>query len=251
MSRDERALEARVIDAAIPPALVHGELELLGILPDSSNYAFLARAHSGEEDDDEGLLAVYKPQRGETPLWDFPEGTLHRREAAAYMVCRELGWPNVPPTLVRDGPHGVGSVQVFIDFDPDEHFFTMEVERSEEFRKVAVFDLVINNADRKGGHCLLAPDGTIWLIDHGVCFNEEPKLRTVIWTFVGEPIDASLLADVERFAGALLTGPVRDGFSALLEPAEIDAMIGRARAVLEAGTYPEPGPGRPFPWPPV
>jgi hypothetical protein len=249
MSRDERALEARVIDAAIPPALAHGELELLGVLPDSSNYAFLARAHA--QVDDEGLLVVYKPQRGETPLWDFPEGTLHRREAAAYVASRELGWPHVPPTLVREGPHGVGSVQVFIDFDPAEHFFTMEVERAEEFRKVAVFDLVINNADRKGGHCLLAADGTIWLIDHGVCFNEEPKLRTVIWTFVGEPIDASLLADVERFAQGLEAGPVRDGFDALLEPAEIDAMIVRARAVLRAGTYPEPGPGRPFPWPPV
>jgi hypothetical protein len=249
MSRDERTFEARVIDAAIPPALVHGELELLGILPDSSNYAFLARAHGDGEDD--SLLAVYKPQRGETPLWDFPEGTLHRREAAAYVVSRELGWPNVPPTVVRDGPHGVGSVQVFIDYDPAEHFFTLEVERAEEFRKVAVFDLVINNADRKGGHCLLAPDGTIWLIDHGVCFNEEPKLRTVIWTFVGEPIEASLLADVQRFTEALATGPVREGFSSLLTPAELDAMRERARAVVDAGTYPEPGPGRPFPWPPV
>jgi hypothetical protein len=246
MSRDERTFEARVNDPAIPPALAHGELELLGLLPDSSNYAFLARA-KGEPN----VLAVYKPQRGETPLWDFPEGTLHQREAAAYVVSRELGWPNVPPTLVRDGPHGAGSVQVFVDFDPSEHFFTMEVERAEEFRKVAVFDLVINNADRKGGHCLLDPQGTIWLIDHGVCFNEEPKLRTVIWTFVGEPIEPSLLADVDRFTAALAGGPLRDELSPLLSPAELDAMRDRARKVIDAGRYPEPGPGRPFPWPPV
>lgn len=247
MRRDERTCETRVSKPAIPTALAQGELELLGVLPDSSNYAFLARAKGSPED----LLVVYKPQRGETPLWDFPEGTLHQREAAAYVVSRELGWPNVPPTLVRDGPHGVGSVQVFIDFDPSEHFFTMEVERAAEFRKVAVFDLLINNADRKGGHCLLAPDGTIWLIDHGVCFNEEPKLRTVIWTFVGEPIDPALLADVERFVAGLAAGPLGEELSALLSPAELRAMATRAREVIDAGTYPEPGPGRPFPWPPV
>ncbi|MEA2581063.1 MAG: hypothetical protein QOE83_1955 [Actinomycetota bacterium] len=247
MSRDERTFEARVSDPAIPPALAHGELELLGLLRDSSNYAFLARAKGEPED----VLAVYKPQRGETPLWDFPEGTLHQREAAAYVVSRELGWPNVPPTLVREGPHGVGSVQKFVEFDPAEHFFTMEVERAAEFRKVAVFDLIINNADRKGGHCLLDPQGTIWLIDHGVCFNEEPKLRTVIWTFVGEAIEPSLLADVDRFTAALAEGPLRDELSALLSPAELDTMGDRARAVIDAGTYPEPGPGRPFPWPPV
>lgn len=247
MPRDERAFEARVNDLAIPAALAHGELELLGVLPESSNYAFLARAHGEPED----VLVVYKPQRGESPLWDFPEGTLHQREAAAYVVSRELGWPNVPPTLVRNGPHGIGSVQLFVDFDPSEHFFTMEVQRAAEFRKVAVFDLVINNADRKGGHCLLAPDATIWLIDHGVCFNEEPKLRTVIWTFIDEPIEPALLADVERFAAALARGPLRDELSALLSPAELDAMVARAHEVIAAGTYPEPGPGRPFPWPPV
>jgi hypothetical protein len=247
MPRHERTFEARVTDPAIPSALADGELELLGVLPDSSNYAFLARAR----DDDGEVLVVYKPQRGESPLWDFPEGTLHRREAAAYVVSRSLGWPHVPPTIVRDGPHGIGSVQLFVHFDPTEHFFTMEVERAEEFRKVAVFDLVINNADRKGGHCLLAEDGTIWLIDHGVCFNEEPKLRTVIWTFVDEPIEAALLKDVERFAEGLTVGPLREELGALLSPAELDAMIDRARDVVALGTYPEPGPGRPFPWPPV
>ena len=247
MSRDERAFEARVNDPAIPRALVDGELALLGVLPESSNYAFLART----SEEPEGLLVVYKPQRGEAPLWDFPEGTLHQREAAAYVVSRELGWPNVPPTIVREGPHGVGSVQLFVDFDPSQHFFTLEVERAADFRKVAVFDLVINNADRKGGHCLLAPDGTIWLIDHGVCFHEEPKLRTVIWTFVGEPIEPGLLADVARLSASLAKGPLREELSTLLSPAELDAMSVRARDVIHAGVYPEPGPGRPFPWPPV
>ena len=126
--------------------------------------------------------------RGEAPLWDFPDGTLHRREVAAFELARALGWPRVPPTVLRDGPYGPGSVQLFVSFDPAEHFFTLEVEHADTFRRVAMFDLAANNADRKGGHCLLDADGEIWVIDHGVCFAVEPKLRTVIWTFVDEPL---------------------------------------------------------------
>jgi uncharacterized repeat protein (TIGR03843 family) len=164
--------------------LVVGDLELLGLLPGSTNYAFLARATTGGEE----LLTVYKPRRGETPLWDFPRGTLCQREVAAYVLSRELGWPNIPATVLREGPEGIGSVQRFVAFDPEQHYFTLEGTREDDFRRIALFDLVVNNADRKGGHCLLSPDGTIWVIDHGVCFHEEPKLRTVIWSFVGEPI---------------------------------------------------------------
>ena len=156
MSRDERALEAGLSDPAVPPALARGELEILGLLPRSSNYTFLVRA-TGEDGDQ--ALGVYKPQRGEMPLWDFPEGTLCRREVAAYVVARALGWPNVPPTILRDGPEGLGSVQTSVTFDPEEHYFTLQERFVEEFRAVAAFDLVVNNADRKGGHCLLGEDG--------------------------------------------------------------------------------------------
>jgi len=248
VSGDERPLEEGLRDPAVPNALTRGDLEILGLLPNSSNYSFLAKATAGDEE----LLVVYKPQRGEIPLWDFPTGTLHRREAAAYVVARELGWPDVPPTIVREGPEGVGSAQLFVDFDPTQHYFTMEAERAQDFRKVAAFDLVINNADRKAGHCLLGTDGRIWLIDHGVCFNEEPKLRTVIWEFAGEPIEAGLLADLRRFADSLtVPGPAREALAALLSGEELAATAHRTEAVVSSGVYPEPGDGRPYPWPPI
>ena len=249
MSRDERALEAGLSDPAVPPALAQGELEILGLLPRSSNYTFLVRA-SGEDGDQ--ALGVYKPQRGEMPLWDFPEGTLCRREVAAYVVARALGWPNVPPTILRDGPEGLGSVQTFVTFDPEEHYFTLQERFVEEFRAVAAFDLVVNNADRKGGHCLLGEDGRIWLIDHGVCFSAEPKLRTVIWEYMDEPIPPSLLADIERLGIALDEGgPERDELGALLNEEELLALRRRIAEIAGSPVFPGPGGDRPFPWPPV
>ena len=249
MPGDERTLDAAGLnDPSVPHALAVGEIELLGVLPDASNHTFLVRctADEGEE------LAVYKPRRGETPLWDFPDGTLHRREVAAYRVARALGWPDVPPTLLRDGPWGPGSVQLFVEADRRHHFFTLEDSRAEAFRRVALFDLVINNADRKAGHCLLATDGTIWLVDHGVCFAAEPKLRTVIWTFVGEPIPAPLLADLRRVERQLSPGgALRVELDVLLDPDEVDATRSRTAALLDTKVFPEPGPGRPFPWPPI
>lgn len=248
MPRDERPFEADYLsDPGIPAALVSGELELLGLLPNSSNYTFLTRATDGEEQ----VLAVYKPQRGETPLWDFPEGTLCRREVAAYVVARELGWPNVPPTVLRDGPEGLGSVQLFVEFDTSQHYFTLEGTRDDEFRRIALFDLVVNNADRKGGHCLLSPDGTIWVVDHGVCFSDEPKLRTVIWEHAGETIQPGLLIALRRFRDGLATGTVRAELSDLLSVEELTALDSRIDELLRVGVFPEPGPGRPYPWPPV
>ena len=249
MSRDERALEAGLSDPAVPPALARGELEILGLLPRSSNYTFLVRA-TGEDGDQ--ALGVYKPQRGEMPLWDFPEGTLCRREVAAYVVARALGWPNVPPTILRDGPEGLGSVQTFVTFDPEEHYFTLQERFVEDFRSVAAFDLVVNNADRKGGHCLLGEDGRIWLIDHGVCFSAEPKLRTVIWEYMDEPIPPSLLAGIERLGIALDEGgPDRDELGALLDEEELLALRRRIAAIVDSPVFPGPGGDRPFPWPPV
>ena len=249
MSRDERALEAGLNDPTVPPALARGELEILGLLPRSSNYTFLVRA-TGEDNDQ--ALGVYKPQRGEMPLWDFPEGTLCRREVAAYVVARALGWPNVPPTILRDGPEGLGSVQTFITFDPEEHYFTLQERFVEDFRAVAAFDLVVNNADRKGGHCLLGEDGRIWLIDHGVCFSAEPKLRTVIWEYMDEPIPPSLLAGIERLGIALDDGgPDRDELAALVDEEELLALRRRIAGIVDSPVFPGPGGDRPFPWPPV
>ncbi|HSH32786.1 MAG TPA: SCO1664 family protein [Actinomycetota bacterium] len=249
MSRDERALEAGLSDPAVPPALARGELEILGLLPRSSNYTFLVRA-TGEDGDQ--ALGVYKPQRGEMPLWDFPEGTLCRREVAAYVVARALGWPNVPPTILRDGPEGLGSVQTFVTFDPEEHYFTLQERFVEDFRAVAAFDLVVNNADRKGGHCLLGEDGRIWLIDHGVCFSAEPKLRTVIWEYMDEPIPPSLLAGIERLGIAVDEGgPECDELGALLNEEELLALRRRIAEIAGSLVFPGPGGDRPFPWPPV
>lgn len=247
MPSHERALETGLTDPQELSALASGELELLGLLPNSSNYTFLARARTSERE----VLAVYKPRRGETPLWDFPRGTLCQREVAAFVVARELGWPDIPPTLLRPGPEGPGSVQLFVEFDPTEHYFTLEGTRDDVFRRIAVFDLIVNNADRKGGHCLLAPDGTIWVVDHGVCFHEEPKLRTVIWRFVGEPIEPELLADLTRLRERLEKGALRDELAELLSAEELDALGDRIRTVIDGGAFPEPGPGRPYPWPPV
>ena len=247
MPRDERPLEADLTGSHVPAALVSGELELLGLLPNSSNYTFLARATA----DDEQVLAVYKPRRGEMPLWDFPEGTLCQREVAAYVVARELGWPNVPPTVLREGPEGVGSTQLFVEFDASQHYFTLEGTHADAFRKVALFDVVVNNADRKGGHCLLGSDGTIWVIDHGVCFSDDPKLRTVIWEYAGEPIPPGLLEDVRSFRERLPGEDLRMELGALLSFDELSALEERIDSVLLAGVFPEPGPGRPYPWPPV
>ena len=227
--------------------LERGDLEVLGLLPRASNYTFLARVRSGTDE----ALAVYKPMRGEIPLWDFPDGTLHRREVAAYEVARALGWPDVPTTVLRDGPHGVGSVQRFVEFDPAEHFFTLQESRAEDFRRVAVFDVVVNNADRKAGHCLLAGDGRIWLVDHGVCFAVEPKLRTVIWDFAGEPLPPEVCADLQRLGQDLRTGTLRERLAPLLAAREVRALGARIDRLVAAGRLPEPGPGRPYPWPPV
>jgi hypothetical protein len=248
VSRDERALEAGLTDPAVPGVLATGELEVLGLLPNASNHTFLARAHG----DGEEMLTVYKPRRGETPLWDFPEGTLCAREVATYVAARTIGWPNVPATVLRDGPFGIGSVQRFVPSDPEEHYFTLGDRFPAEFRRVAAFDLVVNNADRKAGHCLLGEDGRIYVVDHGVCFSEEPKLRTVIWDFIGESLGDQVRADLRRLAGDVRRGSVREELANLLSEPELDAFAARAEAVATLDRFPDPGPHRrPFPWPPI
>jgi hypothetical protein len=248
MSRDERALEAGLSDPTVPGVLASGSLEVLGLLPNASNGTFLARTTlDGEEE-----LAVYKPRRGEAPLWDFPEGTLCVREVAAFVVARTLGWPEVPATVLRDGPYGVGSLQRFVRFEPEEHYFTLADRFPDEFRRIAVFDLVVNNADRKAGHCLLGADGRIHVVDHGVCFSPEPKLRTVIWDPAGRPIPQALREDLGRLAGDVRAGAVRAELANLLDETELEALAERAEATAALDRLPEPGTDRrPFPWPPI
>jgi len=224
-----------------------GALELKGQFTWGSNYTFLVQVRQG----DQTCGAVYKPERGERPLWDFPEGTLARREVAAYVVSRALGWELVPPTVLRpDGPAGPGSLQLFVDADPERHYFTFSETEKQRLRPVALFDLLINNADRKGGHVLLGASDHLWLIDHGVCFHVDDKLRTVIWDFVGEPIPRELLAAVRQARRSLEAGgALLAELSVLLAAEEIVALGDRADRLLRARRFPPPGPGRPYPWP--
>ena len=219
-------------------------------MPDSSNYTFLASI----ADDELQGLAIYKPRRGERPLWDFPRGTLCQREAAAYLMSEALGWAIVPPTVLRDAPeYGVGSVQLFIDADPQIHYFMLRGTDDAAFKRIAAFDLIVNNADRKGGHILKDRDGHLWGIDHGITFHTDPKLRTVIWEYAGQPIPEPLVDDIRRVAQRLET-PSDDltvALGQLLEKVEIDALRRRIDRVLRRSRYPEPTGGRSMPWPPI
>lgn len=232
---------------AILTTLSEGTVHLEDQFVWGSNYSFLVRVR-GEVGE---VRAVYKPTRGERPLWDFPPGTLAAREVAAYLTNRALGWDLVPPTVLRqDGPAGPGSLQLYVEADPERHYFTFSPEERERLRPVAVFDVLINNADRKGGHVLLAPDGRLWLIDHGVCFHEQDKLRTVIWDFAGQAIPPALLEDVQNFRLRLRSDDsLRGELARLLAPAELAALERRAARLIRERRFPLPGPSRPYPWP--
>jgi uncharacterized repeat protein (TIGR03843 family) len=233
-------------ESQILETLQHGEIEVTGRFVWGSNHTFLTEVTCGGHI----IEAVYKPTQGERPLWDFPPESLATREAAAYLTSRTLGWDLVPPTILReDGPAGRGSLQYFIDADPERHYFNFTEEEKQRLRPVVVFDLLINNADRKGGHILLDHDDRLWLIDHGVSFHHQDKLRTVVWDFIGEPIPEPLLNDLQRFQEAMQDGQVLAGFRSLLSPGEIDALGERASLLCYQQQFPEPGPGRPYPWP--
>ncbi|MCW5882187.1 MAG: SCO1664 family protein [Anaerolineae bacterium] len=225
-----------------------GGIDEQGLLPWSSNYTFLVTV----QQDEIALPAVYKPRRGERPLWDFTQGTLCQRERAAYVVSEALGWLIVPPTVLRDGPHGYGSIQLYIDCDQEEHYLTFRDDHEDAGRHIALFDVLINNADRKSGHVLLGYDGHVWAIDHGITFHADPKLRTVIWDFAGEPIAADLMADLRRLQDQLRPGePPRLALAGLLDPSELRALDRRLERLLQAGAFPNPGAGRHIPWPMV
>jgi hypothetical protein len=244
-SSDAEAVEAALLGLPC--------IELKGIFRRSSNYTFLVRLRESDEGDSEGMLAVYKPAQGESPLWDFPAGTLYRREVAAYLLARFLGWPRVPPTVVRhDAPHGVGAVQMYLEADPAQHYLSSDERPTETWLPVALFDVVTNNADRKSGHCLTDSEGRIWVIDHGLTFHVEPKLRTVIWDFAGRKPTGALKRDLDRAATSLQAGELAASIGELLSRRELTALRRRGTTVLDPGyELPHPSSAWSVPWPPV
>ena len=237
--------------ATILSLLAQGEMEVQGMLPYSSNYTLLTLVRQG---DLQGL-AVYKPRRGERPLWDFPRGTLCQRETAAYVLNQSLDWQLIPPTVLRDGPYGVGSVQLFIESDNEAHLFTMQKEGGfeDQTERLAAFDYLANNADRKSGHCLKGSDGRLWSIDHGICFHSEYKLRTVLWDYAGKPLRPDILADLCALRASWQPGDsTSDMLDQLLADDEMRAFRRRLDKLADSGKHPaEPGYGRNIPWPPV
>ncbi len=224
--------------------LAEAEITATELVPWGSNYTF---AVALEREGVQGHLAIYKPMAGERPLHDFQHGTLHNRERASYLLSRALGWGIVPPTVVRDGPHGVGSVQIYVPSQPD----VMEDaeywgQRTIEIERLVLFDHLANNADRKITHCLLTPSGKVIGIDHGLTFNQYPKLRTVLWQFVGRRISDELLADLETLAGEL--DATLPEFPKLLSAEEWAALRSRLQGLLASRRYPLLDPHRNIPY---
>ncbi len=275
MSAPERIPPGRVSTGL--ELLASGELTVRGRIREASNAVLLCDvSYEGES-----ASCVYKPVAGERPLWDFPDGTLAEREVAAYEVSQATGWGLVPPTVLRDGPYGMGMCQLWIDgpsgpgpellalVDGDEPgegwkavaFAEVGEGRQallvhaddDRLRRLAVLDAVINNADRKGGHLLPAPDDRLYGIDHGVTFNAEPKLRTLLWGWAGEPLPSWAVSVLTDLASALAPeGALAVRLAELLTPAEVDATRARVRALLRAGVHPVPqGDWPAIPWPPV
>ncbi|MFI5858397.1 SCO1664 family protein [Streptomyces parvulus] len=276
MSAPERIPPRSVTtDAAAAELLALGELTVRGRIREASNAAlYCTVTHEGRE-----AACIYKPVAGERPLWDFPDGTLAQREVAAYEVSEATGWGLVPPTVLRDGPYGEGMVQLWIEAVPETELLALvdteepgpgwkgialaEVGEGrtallvhaddERLRRLAVLDAVINNADRKGGHLLPAEGDRLYGIDHGVTFNAESKLRTLLWGWAGDPLTGEALTALDALREALKDGAtLATRLGGLITPAELDATRARVDALLASGKHPEPGGEWPaIPWPPV
>ncbi|WP_027140748.1 MULTISPECIES: SCO1664 family protein [Pseudofrankia] len=223
-----------------------GEITVEGRLVEASNATlFCVVSAAGAE-----AHCVYKPVRGERPLWDFPDGTLAAREYASYELSEQLGDGLVPPTVLRDGPFGVGMAQLWIDVDETVDVVDLVRTGDGRLRRIALFDAVINNADRKGGHLLPAPSGRVYAIDHGVTFHGDDKLRTVLWNWRGQPFDDAECALLDGLRAAL-GGPFGDRLDDLLTQSEIAALAARVDRLLGHGCFPNPSDDwPPIPWPP-
>ena len=233
--------------------LAEGDIEVVGRILGSSNNALFVRVTltCPDPEPDAAIDAIYKPTIGERPLDDFPDGTLTRREVAAFAVSDAMGWDIVPPTILRDGPFGEGMIQAFVEADETVDVWTMVVDDDPRLRRMAVFDAAVNNTDRKGGHILPVDGGRhIHGVDHGVTFSVVPKLRTVLWAWRGEPLDADEVAGLERLRAAL-DGALGAELHGLLSPTEVRATVRRVDALLASGCFPQPSPTWPaIPWPP-
>jgi uncharacterized repeat protein (TIGR03843 family) len=226
--------------------LCDGDLEIEGRLVDASN----ATLYCGVTLDGVTAACVYKPIQGERPLWDFPDGTLAGRELSAYLVSVATGWGLVPPTVMRDGPFGPGMCQLWIDVDERVDLAALARSDHPDLRLMAVFDSVVNNADRKGGHLLPTPEGHVYGVDHGVCFSSEDKLRTLLWQWRGLPLPDEAVEVLSRLR-ADLEGPLGDGLHEHLTRREVRATARRVDRLLASGVHPEPSPDWPaIPWPP-
>ncbi len=223
-----------------------GELGIEGRLLDASN----ATLYCSTTLDGVTAACVYKPVQGERPLWDFPDGTLAGREVAAYAVSAASGWDVVPPTVMRDGPFGPGMCQLWVDVDETVDLAALARSDHPDLRRMAVFDAVANNADRKGGHLLPRADGRVQGVDHGICFSAEDKLRTLLWQWRGLPLTGEAVEVLSRLR-AELEGPLGETLRGLLTRKEVRATVLRVDRLLSTGVHPQPSPDWPaIPWPP-
>ena len=227
--------------------LSQGQMGSPKLVPAGSNYTFLVTIQDGN---DLGCWGIYKPLKGEAPLWDFPSGTLYKREYASYVLSAALGWPNVPPTVIREGVHGIGSVQLFVDADPRVSYLELRQTHVEDMQRIAAFDWLVNNADRKASHCLLGQDGKVSTIDHGLTFNTEFKLRTVVWDFQGTTIPSNLVEDLEKLLEALSSREEWvDRLCSSISHEEMDVLGHRLRNILKEPVFPLQHTYHSVPWP--
>jgi uncharacterized repeat protein (TIGR03843 family) len=239
-------LRAPADDAEARALLLEGEIDLEGRMLDASNVTLVGYVRTGE------LVAecVYKPVAGERPLWDFPDGTLAGREVSAALVSEATGWRVVPPTVLRDGPFGPGMVQLWVDGDPDVDLAAFVRSDHAGLRRMAVFDAVVNNADRKGGHIIPTSDGHVFGVDHGICFSVDPKLRTLLWRWAGKPLPGEAVEVLERLTGDLL-GDLGEQLHEHLTRREVRRTQQRVAELLRTGRHPQPSGDWPaLPWPP-
>lgn len=230
------------VDQSTTDLIQRGEIVSCQLTPAGSNYTFLAQLQLNGRTG----LAVYKPRDGESPLWDFPSGTLYKREYAAYLLSEVLGWDFIPYTVIRDGPYGIGSVQLFVEHDPKENYYTLTEDKATELRQIACFDLVANSTDRKANHIIVDGGGKLWSIDHGLTFHADTKIRTVIWDFCGERIPKGHLTALRRLAEQFQAPEGRlQELLEILHPEEAAALQRRVDWILDDGVFPgQPGRSR-------